>query len=73
MKALYNGDNLEILRRYVQDESVDLVYLDPVGHEYSIMPVDVATGLDWADPSCSRIACFADRRTAVRHASSAYF
>jgi site-specific DNA-methyltransferase (adenine-specific) len=27
--ALYHGDNLDILRRYVPDESVDLVYLDP--------------------------------------------
>jgi adenine specific DNA methylase Mod len=27
--ALYYGDNLEILRLYVPDESVDLVYLDP--------------------------------------------
>lgn len=26
---LYYGDNLEILRRYVKDETVDLVYLDP--------------------------------------------
>jgi hypothetical protein len=26
---LYYGDNLEILRRYIPDESVDLVYLDP--------------------------------------------
>jgi DNA modification methylase len=26
---LYYGDNLEILRRYIKDESVDLVYLDP--------------------------------------------
>ena len=26
---LYFGDNLDILRRYVKDESVDLVYLDP--------------------------------------------
>lgn len=26
---LYYGDNLDILRRYVEDESVDLVYLDP--------------------------------------------
>ncbi len=26
---LYYGDNLEILRRYVASESVDLVYLDP--------------------------------------------
>jgi len=26
---LYYGDNLDILRRYLKDESVDLVYLDP--------------------------------------------
>jgi len=26
---LYYGDNLDILRRYVKDDSVDLVYLDP--------------------------------------------
>ena len=27
--SLYYGDNLDILRRYIRDESVDLVYLDP--------------------------------------------
>jgi hypothetical protein len=27
--TLYSGDNLDILRRYIEDESVDLVYLDP--------------------------------------------
>ena len=27
--VLYYGDNLDILRRYVRDESVDLIYLDP--------------------------------------------
>jgi site-specific DNA-methyltransferase (adenine-specific) len=26
---LYYGDNLDILQRYVKDETVDLVYLDP--------------------------------------------
>jgi site-specific DNA-methyltransferase (adenine-specific) len=26
---LYYGDNLDILRRYIPDGSVDLVYLDP--------------------------------------------
>lgn len=29
MNLLYYGDNLDVLRRYVKDESVDLVYLDP--------------------------------------------
>jgi len=27
--TLYYGDNLDIIRRYIKDESVDLVYLDP--------------------------------------------
>ncbi len=29
MGTLYYGDNLDILRRYLKDDSVDLVYLDP--------------------------------------------
>ena len=27
--VLYYGDNLDVLRHHVADESVDLVYLDP--------------------------------------------
>jgi 16S rRNA G966 N2-methylase RsmD len=26
---LYYGDNLDVLRRYIHDDSVDLIYLDP--------------------------------------------
>ena len=29
INTLYYGDNLDILRRYIEDESVDLIYLDP--------------------------------------------
>lgn len=29
MNCLYYGDNLDILQRYIKDESVDLIYLDP--------------------------------------------
>jgi DNA modification methylase len=29
MGTLYYGDNFDILKRYIEDESVDLVYLDP--------------------------------------------
>ena len=29
MNHLYYGDNLDILRRYVADECIDLIYLDP--------------------------------------------
>lgn len=27
--TLYYGDNLEVLRKYIPDNSIDLVYLDP--------------------------------------------
>jgi site-specific DNA-methyltransferase (adenine-specific) len=29
MGTLYYGDNLDILRRHLGDETVDLIYLDP--------------------------------------------
>ena len=29
MKKLYYGDNLQILREHIADESVNLIYLDP--------------------------------------------
>ena len=29
MNRLYYGDNLDILRKEIKDESVDLIYLDP--------------------------------------------
>ena len=29
MNTLYYGDNLKILRDFIKDESVDLIYLDP--------------------------------------------
>ena len=29
MKELYYGDNLEVLRKYINNESVDLCYIDP--------------------------------------------
>ena len=36
MGTLYYGDNLEILRRYLKDETIDLVYLDPPFQFYAI-------------------------------------
>lgn len=27
--TLYYGDNLDILRTYIKDNSIDLIYLDP--------------------------------------------
>ncbi len=29
MNGLYFGDNLDILRGHIKDESIDLIYLDP--------------------------------------------
>lgn len=40
MNTLYYGDNLDILRQHIEDESVDLIYLDPPfqsGRDYNIL------------------------------------
>jgi len=40
MNTLYYGDNLDILKQYIIDESVDLIYLDPPfqsGRNYNII------------------------------------
>ena len=29
MNTLYYGDNLDIMKEHIKDESVDLIYLDP--------------------------------------------
>ena len=46
--SLYYGDNLDILRRYVRDESVDLVYLDPpFGWELGSRVCQVVAAPQW--------------------------
>ena len=43
MNQLYYGDNLDVLRLHVLDESVDLVYLDPpfnLNANYSVLFVE---------------------------------
>jgi DNA modification methylase len=40
---LYYGDNLDVLRRYVEDESADLIYLDPPfnsNQDYNVLFVE---------------------------------
>ena len=39
--GLYYGDNLEILRRHVKDERVDLVCLDPPFNSHGLSRVAV--------------------------------
>ena len=37
---LFYGDNLDVLRRHIPDESVDLIYLDPPfqsGRDYNVL------------------------------------
>lgn len=56
--TLYYGDNLDVLRRYVADESVDLVYLDPPfnsARDYNVL-FEAKDGGD----SAAQIAAFED-------------
>lgn len=58
MSELYYGDNLDVLRRHVGDESVDLVYLDPPfnsARDYNVL-FEEKDGTDAA----SQIAAFED-------------
>ena len=56
--TLYYGNNLDILRKYIEDESVDLVYLEPPFNskaDYNIL---------YQEPTCemsiSQITAFED-------------
>ena len=40
MNQLYYGDNLDILRTYIPDESVDLIYIDPPFNSNSSIQCD---------------------------------
>ena len=60
---LYFGDNLDILRRHVDDESVDLVYLDPPfnsNQDYNVLFAG-RTGTRAA----AQIKAFEDRRGVI--------
>jgi len=56
--VLYYGDNLDILRKYIPDESIDLVYLDPPFNsqaDYNVLFRET-TG----EPSEAQIRAFSD-------------
>jgi site-specific DNA-methyltransferase (adenine-specific) len=58
MNTLYYGDNLNILREYIADESIDLIYLDPPfnsNRNYNVLFKD-ESGTD----SQSQITAFED-------------
>ncbi len=56
--VLYYGDNLEILRKYIPDNSVDLVYLDPPFN--SKATYNVLYKEQTGEPSQAQITAFED-------------
>ena len=56
--TLYYGDNLDILREYIPDESVDLIYLDPPFN--SQRTYNVLFKYESGDESEAQIAAFED-------------
>ena len=68
--SLYYGDNLEVLRLYVKDESVDLVYLDPPfksNQDYNILFAEKN-----GTRSAAQIKAFKDTWRWDREAATAY-
>ena len=68
--TLYYGDNLDILRRYVPDESVDLVYLDPPFN--SKATYNVLFGEQDGSQAAAQIKAFDDTWTWDQAAAQAY-
>jgi len=61
--TLYYGDNLDILRRYVKDETVDLVYLDPPFNsnaDYNVLFAEHADKKEATEKSHAQIQAFKD-------------
>ena len=70
MNTLYYGDNLDILRRYVKDESVDLVYLDPPfksNQDYNVLFAERS-----GEGSAAQIKAFEDTWQWDQGAAAAY-
>ncbi|HUY36580.1 MAG TPA: hypothetical protein VMV69_27845 [Pirellulales bacterium] len=70
MNTLYYGDNLDILGRYIADESVDLVYLDPPFN--SDQNYNVLFAEQDGTRSASQIQAFGDTWRWDQAAASAY-
>jgi DNA modification methylase len=70
MNTLYYGDNLDILRRYVKDDSVDLIYLDPPfksNQDYNVLFAERS-----GEDSAAQIKAFEDTWQWDQGASAAY-
>ena len=70
VNSLYYGDNLDIMRRYVKDETVDLVYLDPPFN--SNATYNVLFGEQDGTQAASQIKAFGDTWRWDQSAAAAY-
>jgi len=68
---LYYGDNLDVLRRYIPDESVDLIYLDPPFN--SRQDYNVLFAEKDGSRSASQITAFKDSWEWSVEAENSYF
>ena len=68
---LYYGDNLDVLRRYIKDESVDLVYLDPPFNSNATYNVLFAEHS--GEKAASQIKAFEDTWTWDAESARTYF
>lgn len=67
---LYFGDNVDIPRRYIEHESLDLIYLDPPFNSNATCNVLLKEESD--DDSAARIAAFEDTWQCSQGAEYAY-
>ena len=70
MNFLYYGDNLDVMRRYVKDESIDLVYLDPPfnsNQDYNVLFAERK-----GERAAAQIKAFEDTWTWDENAERAY-
>jgi site-specific DNA-methyltransferase (adenine-specific) len=68
--TLYYGDNLDVLRRHVDDESIDLVYLDPPfksNQDYNVLFMEQD-----GSRSAAQVLAFEDTWAWDQAASAAY-
>ena len=70
MSKLYFGDNLDVLRRLVADESVDLIYLDPPFN--SQVQYNVLFKTPDAEKASAQAGAFRDTWSWDREAEDAY-
>src|SRR3990172_2641004 len=68
--TLYYGDNLDVLRRHIKDESVDLLYLDPPFH--SAQDYNVLFAEKSGERSAAQIRAFEDTWCWDQVAAAAY-